>query len=169
MTWRKTSPSCLRLLTPVAWNWPSGRFGSVLLLPQMCVPHHRPSPGNERSPVSELRCWLSDLVVFLLQHRCWRADPCSMITSFFFLEVHCLTLVVKHSNLPLLQICQLLSASLWSNWQVHSVLTFISSSTVGSACIQSSNCKLWRENLSSTMTCHVQAVFFFGEWRASSH
>lgn len=45
-TWRKTFLSCPRRLTPAAWNWPLERSGSVLLLPPMCGPPHRPSPGR---------------------------------------------------------------------------------------------------------------------------
>lgn len=45
MTWRKTSHSCPHPLTPAAWNWPSGRFGSVLQRRQTCAHPRRPSPG----------------------------------------------------------------------------------------------------------------------------
>lgn len=46
MTWRRTSPWCPHPLTPAAWSWPSGRSGSVLLLPRTCVLPLRPSPGT---------------------------------------------------------------------------------------------------------------------------
>lgn len=71
-TWRKTFLSCPHRLTPAAWNWPLERSGSVLLLPPMCGPPHRPSPGR-----AVMTVWL-----YTVQKSCIIITP-----TLFFMSV----------------------------------------------------------------------------------